>query len=291
VSIVLTFAGALLLFMATGKKIPLDDFGFFLVSILLVAGIGFLDDFRGVPSSRRLITHFVAAAFFVFPYLKRLDQTSELLGLTVWATLLAGALIVIGLVWMLNLFNFMDGIDGLAASEAIFISCSGSIMSYYLDLHFHVLTFLVLAAGCLGFIFWNWPPAKIFMGDVCSGFLGFTLAALAIQTVCLSSRATIWPWLILFGVFLADATYTLLARIKRGERWYEAHRSHAYQHAARRFKSHRLVTLSGLLINIVWLLPLAFLAMANPGYGIYFTLIAYLPLVMITRLFRAGEKL
>lgn len=289
-SVVLAFV-ALLCFEGASGKLPPDIFGFFLVAILLVAGIGLLDDFRGIPASWRLMTHFVAASFFVFPYLKHFAQTTEPGGLTVWGALLVSALIIVCLVWCLNLFNFMDGIDGLAASEAIFISSSGAALLYYAGLHAYVSIFLALASGCLGFLWWNWPPAKIFMGDVCSGFLGFTLGALAIHTVLSSSRLTIWPWLILFGVFLVDTTYTLLIRMKRGARWYAAHRSHAYQHAAIRFKSHRIVTLSVLIINIVWLLPLAFFALANPHHGIYFTLIAYLPLVMITRVLKAGEDL
>jgi Fuc2NAc and GlcNAc transferase len=289
-AIVLTFGAALCWSEATGK-IPSADCGFLLPAILLVAGIGLLDDFRGVPSQWRLLTHFVAATLFVLPFTRHFGPASGLLGVTVWGSLLTSALLIVGLVWTLNLFNFMDGIDGLAASEAIFIAGGGAALLFYVGLNAHVFIFLALAAGCLGFLWWNWPPARIFMGDVGSGFLGFTLGALIIRTVLISPQVTIWPWLILAGIFLVDATYTLLTRIKRGDRWYAAHRSHAYQHAAVRCNSHRRVTLAVLLINITWLLPLAFLAIARPHYGIYFTLIAYLPLVMITRVLRAGENL
>ena len=127
------------------------------------------------------------------------------------------------------------------------------------------------------------------MGDVCSGFLGFTLGALAVYTVLLSPRITVWVWLILFGVFLTDATYTLFFRIKRGDRWYDAHRSHAYHHAAIKFKSHRYVTLFVLLINITWPWPLAFLVTIKSHYGIYLTLIAYLPLLVLPAHLGLGE--
>lgn len=289
-AIVLAFVAVLLFYLASGRTGP-DNSVFLLGAILLVAAIGLLDDFRGVPARWRLLTHFGAAVLFVFPYGGELVRQAWYPGLGCWAAILVGTLIVFSLVWLLNLYNFMDGIDGIAAAEAIFIAASGAVLAYFAGLHAHVLIFLTLAAACLGFSCWNWPPAKIFLGDVGSGFLGFTLGALAVQTVLLAPGLTIWPWLILGGVFLVDATYTLLIRMIRGERWYQAHRSHAYQHAALRLKSHRRVTLYVLLIDVVWLLPLAALALANPHYGPYFTLLAYLPLVMITRALQAGENL
>lgn len=288
-AVVLAFVTGLSCYFLTGR-IALSNFGLFLFSILLVASISLIDDLRGVPSRWRLLTHFVAATVFVLPYMKDIEQFSVFSGLTGVGSLLGCTLTIVGLVWILNLFNFMDGIDGIAASEAIFISLGGAALLYYVGLHSYVLIFLLLASGCLGFIWWNWPPAKIFMGDVCSAFLGFTLGALAIHTVLMSPHVTIWPWLILFGVFIVDATYTLLVRFKKGDRWYEAHRSHAYQHAAIKFKSHRFVTISVLFINIIWLLPLAFLAIEKPHYGIHFTLIAYLPLIMISRALKAGKN-
>ena len=139
-----------------------------------------------------------------------------------------------------------------------------------------------------GFLVWNWPPAKIFMGDVGSGYLGFILSVLVIYTHT-AGMVSIWVWFILFGVFFVDASITLLTRISTGQQWYKAHRSHAYQKLAQIWGSHGKVTLSILTINIIWLAPLALLANMQPDSGAMLTAIAYLPLLIIAFVLKAGR--
>jgi Fuc2NAc and GlcNAc transferase len=146
---------------------------------------------------------------------------------------------------------------------------------------------IVLAAATLGFLFWNWPPAKIFMGDTGSGFLGLMLGALSIEAAH-GAAALFWGWVILLGVFVVDATLTLLHRLIRHERVYEAHRSHAYQHAATRW-GHARVTVASGFINICWLLPVAMLVALQRIDGRIGVLIAYAPLTVTAVLFRAGK--
>src|SRR5690606_30192313 len=105
------------------------------------------------------------------------------------------------------------------------------------------LPLLMLAASVLGFLAWNFPPARIFMGDAGSGFLGIALGILSLQAAWIAPTL-FWAWQILLGVFVVDATFTLLRRLLRGEKVYEAHRSHAYQYASRRFGRHLPVTLA-----------------------------------------------
>ena len=131
-----------------------------------------------------------------------------------------------------------------------------------------------------GFLVWNWPPAKIFMGDVGSGYVGFTISVFIVYSY-ITDLINIWVWLILLGVFIVDASITLVTRMITGQKWYAAHRSHAYQHLAQKWRSHKKVTLSVLAINIIWLLPIAWLAMMVPDSGDIFTALAYLPLVII----------
>ena len=133
---------------------------------------------------------------------------------------------------MLNLFNFMDGIDGLAASEALFVIRAGA----WLSAAGGGVTAAsgVLAGACAGFLLWNWPPARIFLGDAGSGYLGYVTAVLALASARGNSDA-IWVWLILGGVFFVDATVTLVRRVLRGEHVHEAHRTHSYQWLARRW--------------------------------------------------------
>jgi len=165
------------------------------------------------------------------------------------------------------------------AAAIIWMNGGGPFMMYLL---------LVLAAAVSGFLVWNWPPAKIFMGDACSGFLGLTLGLLALVTVS-GDAINLWSWIILYGVFVVDATYTLFSRVFRGERFYEAHRSHAYQILARRFKSHKKVTLGVLAVNMFWLFPLAVVSSRHPQFAFPCFIAALTPLLLITVKTGAGR--
>jgi Fuc2NAc and GlcNAc transferase len=145
-----------------------------------------------------------------------------------------------------------------------------------------------LAAACAGFLLWNWPPARIFMGDVGSGFLGFMVTAL-IFLACRRGALPIEVLPILGGVFLVDATSTLVRRALRGDRWFEAHRMHAYQHLARKFGGHRPVTMLILAIDVFWLLPWAYAASRFPVHAPLCFAMALLPLVIFSLLAGAGK--
>ena len=190
------------------------------------------------------------------------------------------------LVWFLNLFNFMDGTDGIAASEAVFVSGALGGYLYYLDpLSFDVAISLVAAA--LGFLLWNWPKAKIFMGDVGSGFLGLVLGILILMAAR-QAAVLLYCGLILFGIFIVDATYTLIYRFLSGQKWYDAHCSHTYQRAAKRF-GHLKVLLASWIINLFWLLPISLLVFLHPHYALLGMLLAYLPLLYLAFYFKAGR--
>jgi Fuc2NAc and GlcNAc transferase len=144
------------------------------------------------------------------------------------------------------------------------------------------------AAAAGGFLLWNWAPAKIFMGDVGSSFIGFTLGVMALLSLHHGSM-TVWTWVLLLGVFIVDATLTLLVRYRSKNRWHEGHASHAYQNAARHYKSHAKVTITVVLINLFWLGPLAWLSMQYPKMGLLITAIGLLPLLLLAKLFGAGR--
>src|SRR5574338_496499 len=201
---------------------------------------------------------------------------------------LGAGLAAVYLVWLLNLYNFMDGIDGIASVEAICV-CIGGAMLYVLAGQ-TVLSAapLLLGAAVAGFLYWNFPPARIFMGDAGSGFLGIVLATLSLQAGWVAPEL-FWSWLILLGVFVCDATFTLLRRLVRGDKVYEAHRSHAYQYASRQFGRHLPVTLAVGGINLFWLLPIALLVGTGRVDGVLGMLAAYLPLLALAVKFRAGQ--
>jgi Fuc2NAc and GlcNAc transferase len=190
------------------------------------------------------------------------------------------------LVWLLNLYNFMDGIDGIAAVEAVSVCLAGALFYALLGEWRLALLPVVLALSCVGFLVWNFPPARIFMGDAGSGYLGMLLGLLSLQAALLEPQL-FWAWLVMLGVFVVDASLTLLRRILRGEAPQQAHRSHAYQFASREFGAHLPVTLTVALINICWLLPLS-LWVVFGGDGFAITLLAYAPLVALAVKFRAG---
>ena len=255
---------------------------------LAIAVVGFLDDRFRLARWPRLVVHSLAAAWAVW-CLDAMRNAQFGGGGDLWGWVRRFAAFA-ALVWLTNLFNFMDGIDGLAGMEAVCASGLGAFLSLRDGLLSGALLSLILCAASLGFLAWNWSPAKIFMGDVGSGFLGFTLGTLALFSSKTNS-SLVWPWLILLAAFFVDATITLLRRMFSGERWYDAHRSHAYQHAAKAFGSHAKVTLAVAAINIGWLFPLAWAALLYPEAAPIFAAVAAIPLVYLTLRFEAGREI
>lgn len=251
----------------------------------IVALVGFLDDHGHIAARWRLVSHFLAAAWVL--YWLEGSLTLILPGVVIVAPWIMYILAAFFLVWMLNLYNFMDGIDGIASVEAISVCVGGALIYWLLGSFEQVLILLVLAAAVGGFLVWNFPPAKIFMGDAGSGFLGLILGSLAISAM-LTEPNLLWSWLILLGVFIFDATWTLIRRLLRGEKVYEAHRSHAYQSASRVFGAHLSVTLAVLCINVGWLLPWAIIVALGHINGLLGLIVAYLPLAVLSLRFNAG---
>lgn len=251
-----------------------------------IALLGFLDDHGHIAARWRLLGHFAGSiwALFWFSGLPPIELFGFMLDLGWFGHVLAA----VYLVWMLNLYNFMDGIDGIASVEAI-CACLGACLLYWLA-GFDSLTIapLVLAMAVAGFLYWNFPPARIFMGDAGSGFLGIILGLLSLQAAWVSPML-LWVWLILLGVFIVDATVTLMRRLLRGDKVYEAHRSHAYQFASRQYGRHLPVTLAVAAINLFWLLPVAACVVLWGLDGALGLILAYVPLVILAVKFHAGE--
>jgi Fuc2NAc and GlcNAc transferase len=221
----------------------------------MVAVVGYCDDLKGLSIVPRLTVHSIAAVIAVVA-LASVESVFPHLPAGV-----AMALLVLTVLWSINLFNFMDGIDGLAASQATFVFlASAALIAISRGADVPALLLLMVTAGaCAGFLWWNWPPARIFMGDVGSGFLGFWIAAVAL-VLDRVEVLSVWTTTILMSVFIADATVTLFRRMLRRERWHEPHRSHAYQALARRWHGHRNVTLALWAVNLLLVLPLAALS-------------------------------
>ena len=287
VTIVVAFLAGLCLAFFAGLGIAAELFYALLGAGLGVALLGFLDDHGHIAARWRLLGHFLAAAWALY-WLGGLPPLAVFGGL-LQLSWIGHVLAAFYLVWLLNLYNFMDGIDGIASVEAICVCLGGAILYALLETSLLAdLPLLMLAAAVLGFLLWNFPPARIFMGDAGSGFLGIVLGVLSLQAAW-TNPLLLWAWLILLGVFIVDATLTLLRRLLRGEKVYEAHRSHAYQYASRRFGRHLPVTMAVAALNLVWLLPLAMLVALGWLDGLLGVLVAYAPLVVLAWRFDAGR--
>ena len=184
------------------------------------------------------------------------------------------------MLWALNLYNFMDGIDGLAATQCFFACCGAALLAWDSGSETSYSIFcLLLAFSHLGFLVWNWPVARLFMGDAGSIATGFILAALAILGAA-QGHLPFACWLVLLAVFITDASWTLLWRVLTGQKFTQAHRSHAYQRLSRHWGSHRSVVILLMAINGLWLFPLAWLMVLFPQYSTGLVILAYLPLLL-----------
>ncbi|MEO5807036.1 hypothetical protein [Devosia sp.] len=260
--------------------------GWVLLAITVVAAgialLGFLDDLFDLSPAIRFPVQAVLVAVLVV-------TASPLPGIALPFSLTLGGfalgvLVVLAGIWWINLFNFMDGIDGIAASQAIIILLGAAALwlaqdSTALALPLLVLLFAVVAAA-FGFMVRNWPPAKIFMGDAGSNFLAMVILAVAALTIA-NGALGYAGWIILVSVFLVDATVTLVRRLSRGERPWIAHRRHAYQQLSRRF-GHRNITLLYAGLSLLWALPLAWCAQARPDLQWWLVIICIVPLAGFT---------
>lgn len=273
--------GIFSIWLLGSNSVSLSNYWLAISLAIIVAIKGLLDDIFHLPASLRFLIQTAACTALVFSlYTLPINGLEAISNLPNW---LSFGLIILAGVWWLNLFNFMDGIDGIAASQAIFMLLgSASIIALQnpLLINTDIWSWIIcLAATTLGFLHFNWSPAKIFMGDTGSMFLAFMIFFLALLTTNLK-----WigysSWIILGALFISDASITLARRLLNGQKVTQAHRSHAYQRLARAWKSHSAVTTFSIFINLCWLFPLAYLATYLPELGWRLTILAYTPLLV-----------
>ncbi len=261
---------------------------------LPLALTGLLDDISRLSPRIRLGVQLAVCAGFLFLLENPAPITVN--QFHIHGLFLVLILLLLG-VWWINLFNFMDGIDGIAGAQAvIMLSVGAALIAWKHPLAMASpiwMLMLLIVAATVGFLILNWPPAKIFMGDVGSTWLAFMIFVLALTTVK-AGWINYSCWAVLSAVFVADSTVTLLTRIALKECWYEAHSSHAYQRLSRLWKGenrkgHRSVTLLATTINLVWLTPLAAACVHFPNWCAVWILLAYIPLVAGAYLTGAGR--
>jgi Fuc2NAc and GlcNAc transferase len=249
--------------------------------LIIVATIGFADDIFDLGAPPRLLAQFVALGILLL----QIAPFPELV-LPNGATIQGVALIVLVLftgVWWVNLFNFMDGIDGIAASQAVAILLAADILWITQDsTAINELIWwlpIAISAASAGFLVRNFPPAKIFMGDSGAYFLSSSIFCFAIFTISIG-QISYNSWIILVSIFVSDASTTLVRRILKGHKPSEPHRTHCYQILSRRFQNHATPTFLFTAATAVWSAPLAFWAQSDPNNW-WIVMIAYLPQVAI----------
>ncbi|MFQ5787022.1 MAG: glycosyltransferase family 4 protein [Thermodesulfobacteriota bacterium] len=265
------------LFFGIGGILESRLFWAFLGGGSAIAIIGWLDDRKSITPMVRFLVQLAAATWAVlliggFP---SMNLGVGIISLGWFGSILA----ILGIVWLTNLYNFMDGIDGIAGTEAVTVGGIGGALLVMSNTWGLALVSWAIAASSLGFLVWNWPPAKIFMGDVGSGFLGFFFAVLLLASER-SGAIPLLAWLLLLGVFIGDATFTLFRRLLKREKVWEAHRNHFHQRAVQIGYSHRTVTLVVASLNAV-LGFLAILAYLNPRLLSSFIMLGIAMLILL----------
>jgi Fuc2NAc and GlcNAc transferase len=223
------------LFYLYSEGIVKEDFLYAFLSSIPLIVISFLDDLFTLSARVRffvqvmsvgLALHFIGSSSFVL-----------------------NALFALGMLWLINLYNFLDGIDGYAVSEAVFVSFA----SYFI---FGDIALLLLGVSALGFLPFNWQRASIFMGDVGSTFLGFALGVMVVYHA--QTLENLAVWLILLAIFWADATWTLYRRFRSGQKITKAHKMHFFQRTVQSGFSHQRVVLSAMFLNVFSLFMIYF---------------------------------
>ena len=233
------------------------------VALLLVAMAGWWDDHRSLPALPRLIAQLLGVGLF--------SSTLLATGLSWWWL----PVLLFGGVWSINLHNFMDGIDGLLAQQAIFVGAGLALLAWAAAQPALATAAAAFATAALGFWWFNRPPARIFMGDVGSGSVGLLVFAFSAMLWHVE-HAMLWPALILSSAFVVDASLTLLIRMWRGRRWYTAHREHLYQWLVRRGGTHARADAAYMGWNLLVAAPSAWLAWSHLRMALPITIAVYL---------------
>jgi len=227
-----------------------------LPGVLALAVIGWLDDKRPVSSRVRLLVQFVVSLWLLgFACFEGIQGA---IGLCLIS--------VVALVWLMNLYNFMDGSNGMAGFQGVFAGLVMASLFLVGGQYAMALLALTVAAACAGFLPLNFPQAAVFMGDVASVPLGFIFGAFAvygIQTAVIDLASAI----LVMAVFIVDATLTLVARVIRGERWYTAHNQHVYQRLIVQEWSHSQVLMAYQALNMLVVLPAIVLVNMYPQFA------------------------
>ena len=247
------------------------------LAALAIAFMGFWDDIQNISAKWRFLFQILIACVAIY-------MLNGLHSISFYGFAIPVFIFVFFMVWITNLYNFMDGINGLAGLEAIFLCLSMAFLTKQ-----HSNEWFILASATMGFLVWNFPKARIFLGDVGSQFLGFIFALMLVREA-LQGEITFISGLILMGFFMVDTTLTLMTRMLTQQKFSEAHRSHIYQILWKKLNAnHFMVTSLVMVVNVFWLFPWAYAVSHGYVSAMMGLLISYFPLVIMGLIFKAGR--
>lgn len=249
--------------------------------------MGYWDDLRSVNPLLRLFIHFLVSVFIFTLISRGFTTTVSISFLPNWHWLTA-AFCVLFIAWFINLYNFMDGCDGLACGLGMVGAGLVALISYMHGSKDLAIVYLVISYSLAGFLIFNWSPAKVFMGDCGAYFLGYVFGSLALISK-LYYDSSLYVHLIIFGMLIMDATWTLLRRLFRLEKLYEAHRLHGFQKLMDKGWGHARISSLYILITVLWLFPMAIFSMNYSGLSFLFLVVAYVPLLAMMLFIGAGS--
>ena len=239
--------------------------------------IGFIDDLVNISAIKKFILQILLASWAVF----WLDG-GPLISIDWIPNIIVLFISMFFLVWIMNAYNFMDGIDGMASLGGILASILIALIIIITNgLTLTALLLLLLFSTMIGFLIFNWPQAKVFMGDSGSMFLGYFFGCIVLYTT-MQNEVTIWTWIIVFGYYIADTTTTQIMRVIMVKKWYAPHRSHAYQNYARLVDSHLKTIILFVLYYLIWIIPLLIWSLIDPDYALFISFLAVIPAIIFS---------
>ena len=270
------FVLSILLFWFLGE-VSIDIVKIFFFGAAAAAIFGFIDDLKNIKASIKLIFQIFLSGWTIYCLEGGLIFVSPSIPIVV-----SFLLTLFLLVWVINAYNFMDGIDGMAISGATFVSLILAMVVLITNGELEFFLIFLLLLSCTGaFLVFNWPAASIFMGDAGSIFLGYFFGSMILITIT-SGDISMWAWIIAFGYFFGDTTMTQVMRVILVKKWYLAHRSHAYQNLARITNSHFRITAGVTAYHLIWIFPLMIWSALHPEMEIFAAILAIVPSLLFT---------
>jgi len=261
-----------------------------LIGSLVYTILGFVDDVKALSAYKRLVPQVMVALWVLLELTSYLSVPFEVAFLPIDSQVLALVFGVLYLCWMVNLFNFMDGLDGLLGGQAFILGVLSAALCYLQEESGLAVLYLMISVTVLPFLYFNWRPAKIFMGDAGAYFLGFFFAVLGLVGK-IELNLSLVAQVTLMGALICDATLTLFFRLLKTGRVFQAHKTHGFQilRHVKKWRTSRIV-LAYVFITLIWFFPFSIATLVWPKYAVLICFFSYAPVLIGLNQLRVGRE-